>query len=226
MSLQIIGAGWGRTGTESLKKALEYLDFDNCYHMFELMKHPEHLALWEQLEQSGQSDFELLFNGYKSGVDFPVALYYRELIANYPDAKVILTVRDADKWYDSASKTILKGIPPFAIALGKLFGVFSKSLRVLPAQNRWIKRILYNKEGLFQGKKEDREFMKSLFKQWNDEVKKTVPEEKLLVFEVKDGWEPLCKFLNVPVPTIPFPRSNEGVDFQKNMRKRSMGKEV
>ncbi|MEP7127738.1 MAG: sulfotransferase family protein [Chitinophagales bacterium] len=226
MSLKIIGAGWGRTGTESLKIALEHLGFGKCYHMFELMKDSTRAKYWLQLEKGEQPDYDALFKDYQSAVDFPAALYYREFMKQYPDAKVILTVRDADKWYDSASKTILKGIPAGVIFFAKVFGIFSKNLRALPKAQKWLDRILFKETGLFQNQSKNREAMKAIFNKWNEEVQQTVPADKLLVFEVKEGWEPLCKFLNVAVPEIPFPKSNDSESFRKRARKGIMRRDV
>ncbi len=218
MSLKIIGAGAGRTGTESLKQALEQLGFGKCYHMFELMKNPTHLLEWEKLEHDLKPDYDLLFKNYQSAVDFPAAMYYREFMKQYPDAKVILTVRDADKWYNSASKTIFKKIPSLVLALAKVFGLFSKSARSFPKGYDYTTRIVH--KGFFSNKIDDREHCKKVFNTWNEEVKRNVPSEKLLVFEVKDGWEPLCKFLSVPVPATAFPKSNDRDTFDKKMTKR------
>ena len=115
--LKVIGAGLGRTGTESLKKALEQLGFAKCYHMFELMKHPEHLSEWQALRRGQAPNYDFLFEGYASCADFPAAIYYQEFMEKYPEAKVILTVRDPDRWFDSASKTIFKKPRPFSWSL-------------------------------------------------------------------------------------------------------------
>src|SRR5579862_2420486 len=132
MALKVIGAGWGRTGTESLKKALEILGFDKCYHMLELIKYPEQLVYWEQLHRKEKPDYDKLFDGYQSSVDFPSSLYYKEFMLQYPDAKVILSWRPADKWYESASKTILKPIPQSMFLIIRIFGIFSRNLRLFP----------------------------------------------------------------------------------------------
>lgn len=220
MALKVIGAGMGRTGTESLKLALEQLGYGKCYHMYELIKDNSRFPCWLQLEKGEVPDYDVLFDGYQSAVDFPAALYYREFMKQYPDAKVILTVRDAGSWYDSASKTILKGIPSPVLFMARVLGVFSARLRNLPLASEWLNRILFNEQALFRGQAKNREAMMQLFTAWNEEVKRTVPANKLLVFEVKDGWEPLCRFLDVAVPPVPFPRSNDSQDFQKKSMKR------
>lgn len=216
--LKVIGAGLGRTGTESLKKALEQLGFGNCYHMFELMKNPEHLPEWEKLQRGETPNYELLFKGYQSCTDFPAAIYYREFMQQYPEAKVVLTVRDADKWYDSAAKTIFRKIPAVFMAMLPLFGLFSKMARSYLPIHTCAQSVVH--EGFFYGRTHDREYTKTIFNAWNEEVKRTVPVERLLVFEVKDGWQPLCDFLGVPAPSVPFPRANDGDSFDKNLVKR------
>jgi hypothetical protein len=218
--LKVIGAGFGRTGTESLKQALEQLGFGKCYHMFELMKNPEHLAEWETLERGETPNYDLLFRDYQSCTDFPAALYYREFMQQYPNSKVVLTVRDADKWYESATNTILREIPSFFLALIRFFGLFSKTAQAYPAIHHYAVRIIHR--GIFEGRVHDREHTKAIFNAWNEEVTRTVPAERLLVFQVKDGWEPLCHFLGVSVPSTPFPRSNDGASFDQNLVKRIM----
>lgn len=217
--LKVIGAGLGRTGTESLKKALELLGFGACYHMFELtMKRPEHLPEWEKLARGEKPDYERLFGGYQSTTDFPACIYYREFMAQYPQAKVVLTVRDADKWYDSAAKTIFRGVPAPLVALFRFVGLFSKKMRAVPPTIDYANEIVHNR--FFEGRTRDREYAKAIFNAWNEEVKRTVPPDRLLVFEVKDGWEPLCRFLGVPVPSTPFPHANKGDSFEKDFVKR------
>ncbi len=217
--LKVIGAGLGRTGTESLKQALELLGFGACYHMFELtIKHPEHLPEWESLMRGERPDYERLFGGYQSTTDFPACIYYRELMAQYPQAKVVLTVRDADKWYDSAAKTIFRGVPAPIIALARFAGLFSKKARAVPAALEYATEIVHRR--FFEDRTHDREHVKAIFNAWNEEVKRTIPPDRLLVFEVKDGWEPLCRFLGVPVPAAPFPHANKGDSFEKDLLKR------
>ena len=112
MSLKVIGAGFGRTGTKSLKQALEDLGFGPCYHMVEAFAHPEHVPVWEAAAQGEPVEWEDIFRGYQSAVDWPAAAFYAQLMARYPDARVILTVRDPDRWYESVLNTLY--------AMGKL----------------------------------------------------------------------------------------------------------
>jgi hypothetical protein len=217
MALKVIGAGWGRTGTESLKMALEQLGFDRCYHGFDLMNDGRKLQYWKQLHDEGKTDYEALFNGYLAAVDTPAAYYYRELMQQYPEAKVVLTVRDAGKWYDSAVNTIFKRPPPTKYAILKFLGRLSKKLSYVPQIDEHLQAIFFRDE--FKNKLDDREFMIAWYNQWNERVKTTVPPDRLLVYEVAQGWEPLCKFLNVPVPATPFPQTNKKENFQQRVEK-------
>lgn len=224
MPLRVIGAGFGRTGTESLKRALEELGFGPCDHMFELLKSTWRVEHLEALERGDTSGLDKLFEGFQSAVDFPFAKYYRELMVAYPEAKVILTVRDADSWYESARKTILRGLPPGALLVARALGVVSKNARGFPRCWAYVKAVLF--DGLFEGKAGDREFMIALYSRWNEEVQKVVPPERLLVFKVKDGWKPLCDFLGVDVPDKPFPRANDGASFKERTGIRGMAKTI
>ena len=217
--LEVIGAGLGRTGTESLKKALEQLGFSKCYHMFELMKHPENLPEWEKLGRGETPNYDLLFGGYSSCTDFPAAMYYQNLMQKYPGAKVVLTVRDPDSWFDSASKTIFKQPPSIFLGLMRIVGVFSKKARSMMAVWSFARSLVHDR--FFDGSIRDRERTKSIFVAWNQEVHRVVPPDRLLVFDVSEGWTPLCRFLDVPIPDVPFPRSNERGSFRKEMVKRS-----
>jgi hypothetical protein len=216
MALEVIGAGWGRTGTESLKAALEMLGFGTCYHMFELLRRTRQVKHWEALARGERPDYDDLFRGFRSAVDFPAAKYYRELAAEYPNAKVVLSVRDPASWYESASKTILRGIPPPMRLVPPLLGVFSPNIRGMGPLMTHLEKDLYN--GFFEGKARDKDHMIARFVAWNEEVQRTIPKERLLVYEVKQGWEPLCAFLGKPVPSEPFPRNNDGASFQRRTR--------
>lgn len=222
MALEVIGAGFGRTGTESLKEALEKLGFGRCDHMFELLKSTHRVEHLEALDRGEDVDFETLFDGFRSAVDFPYAMYYRELMAAYPDAKVVLSVRDADAWYDSAIKTIFRGLPPGAVGIARVAGVVNKNARGFPRWYRYVQSSLM--DGFFEGRRHDRDYMIDRFNSWNEEVKATVPADRLLVFEAVQGWEPLCEFLDVPVPDEPFPRSNAADSFQNRMKLRNIAK--
>lgn len=222
MSLQVIGSGLGRTGTYSLKLALEQLGFNKCYHMAELFQHTEGVVQFENAESNKPVDWDKLFDGYTSAVDYPVARYYKQLMQKYPQAKIIHTIRDEESWYQSASKTIIWASKP---SVGRILKLMIK----LPFSPVLRKQMAVLK---FNGKLIDREFGSDYknkesviahYRQHNEEVMKTVPPERLLVYNVRDGWEPLCKFLNVPVPTQPFPKTNSRDEFIgriKNIKKQ------
>ncbi len=217
MALQVIGAGTGRTGTMSLKLALEQLGFSRCYHMVELLRHPEDVVHWERASRGEPVDWNTLFAGYQASVDYPGYLHYKALTQRYPEVKVILTVRDPEAWYESALATIYRAEPglaqklkmglalPFSPRLRKLLRVFRLSGEV------W--------EREFEGRFDDKDFAVARFVRHNEEVRRTVPADRLLVYEVKEGWEPLCTFLGVPVPDMPFPRSNDRQAFQAQQRR-------
>jgi hypothetical protein len=209
MTLQIIGAGFGRTGTKSLKVALEELGFGKCYHMEEVVKNRGHLIRWAEIAEGGKADWDALFSGYQSGVDWPVSAYYKELMVAYPDAKVILTFREPERWYESFTTTLY--------AAEVKFGKYS---RVIPPANRFLrglKKVVW--EGIFQNRVEDKAYAIEVFKDHFEEVKRTVPRERLLIFEARQGWEPLCAFLGVPVPgDRPFPHENDRAMWRRLLR--------
>ena len=191
MALAVIGAGLGRTATFSLKVALEHLGFGPCYHMSEVFAGARrNVPLWLDAID-GRPDWDAIFEGFHSTTDYPACTYWRELVEHYPRAKVILTVRDPDTWFDSVSETIfsdgmqasLRGSPTGDMMQGVIFDAFGERLR-------------------------DRDFMTEWFIRRNREVIDALPPERLLVFSPKEGWEPLCGFLGVPVPNEPFPRIN------------------
>jgi Sulfotransferase domain len=190
MPLQVIGAGLGRTGTLSLKVALEQLGFDRCYHMTEVLINPAHAPLWIEAAE-GRPDWQRLFDGYRATVDYPGCRHWRELADAYPEAKVILSLRDPDKWFESTQATI-----------------FAESARhrfMFPELTEFFDRLVYAQ---FGDRLHDRDFMIAEFRRHNDEVRNSIAPERLLVFEARQGWEPLCEFLDVPVPAAPFPRTN------------------
>lgn len=215
MPLKVVGAGFGRTGTMSLKVALEELGFGPCYHMIELFGHPEHAALWEAASQGKPVDWEEIFSGYRATTDWPACSFYRELTKRYPDAKVILTVRDPGRWYESTYNTIyglrsLISSPVFRLAAPLRPG--------LGRAARMNDRLIW--QDTFGGSLEDRQHAIEVFERHNDEVKKYVPPERLLVYEVKEGWGPLCEFLGVEIPDKPFPHLNDADTFRRTIRVR------
>ncbi len=213
MTIKVIGAGYGRTGTLSLKSALETLGFGKCYHMIELLQNPGGVEFWEAASQGKPINWKALFQGYQAIVDFPGCSFYQDLMQYYPDAKVVLTVRDPQAWYESSLNTIYKagpqGIQKLLITLQL---PFSAKLRRVMRVFRLADQVYWR--GEFQGRFQDKEYAIECFQQHIEEVKRVVPVEQLLVYEVKEGWEPLCGFLDVPAPLgEPFPRLNERETF-------------
>lgn len=200
MRLQIIGSGFGRTGTMSTKMALEQLGFGPCHHMVEVMGNPEQPAKWAALAQGEDVDWSEVFDGYNSQIDFPGASVWHELSIAFPEAKVIHTERPEDEWWDSYSATIRK------------FFIHRKSIALPPP----VADIFENMDklviqGVFGGL--ERESSIAAYRRNNEKVRATIPAEKLLVFTPSDGWDPLCRFLGVPVPASNFPRSNAREEF-------------
>jgi Sulfotransferase domain len=203
--MQVIGVGVGRTGTLSLKAALEQLDLGPCFHMRNVLDHRDRLPLWEAAADGRPVDWNAVFAGYRSSVDWPGAAFWRELLAYYPDAKVILTVRDPARWYDSVRSTIFQ-----------LFGggtdsdLAAEALRRIPGiakMHAFNRKVVWDGPFL-QGRFDDREFAMQAFTRHNATVQREVPPERLLVYEVSQGWEPLCEFLGVAVPDEEFPHLN------------------
>jgi hypothetical protein len=199
MTLKIIGAGLGRTGTFSLKAALTQLGFGPCHHMEEVAANmPVQLPLW-QAALRGEPDWEATFEGFQSAVDWPVARFYREMNAVYPDAKFILSHRSPQSWAESFSQTIYKLLAEIDSAPEHL--------------REWLSMVveLLRQNGIPPGM--DVAALKAAFESHSEAVKAEIPAERLLVYQVKDGWEPLCAFLDVPVPDDPFPRTNNRKEF-------------
>jgi hypothetical protein len=201
MTLEIIGAGFGRTGTSSLKVALEHLGFGPAHHMFEVRDNPPQVQLWAAAARGERVDWDSIFSGYRSQVDWPGARYWRELAAHYPKAKVILTVRDPDEWFDSVEATILR----LLAARGQIEDPHLSSLVDMVHELIEI--------GEFSGRMTDREHAISVFRARIVEVQATIPTARLLTFDVSAGWEPLCAFLGCEVPAISFPRLNSSKQF-------------
>ena len=213
MTIEVIGAGFGRTGTLSLKFALETLGFDKCYHMMEVMLNEGHVAQWRQAAQGEKIEWHDLYQGYRATVDWPSASFWRELRFVYPDAKVILTLRDSERWYTSVMNTIWK-LSSTALEQGESRG-----------DQEMIERALMGREviwdGVFGGRMKDKNHVIKCFEQHNQEVIDSVPQEQLLVYRPGDGWKPLCEFLQKPVPDAKYPRVNSTEEFLGIWKKRS-----
>ncbi len=210
MTLKVIGAGFGRTGTTSIKAALEQLGFSRCYHFTECFRHPSHPSQWEDAWAGRPVDWEQLFDGYQATVDWPGCSFYRDLMERYPDAKVLLSTRDPNSWYESVLGTIYR--IPGSLMLALVKPILSH-FRVL---FRAVDDAIW--QGTFDGRFEDREYAIAVFERHNEAVRRYVPPERLLVFDVKQGWEPLCRFLDVEVPDGPFPYLNDAKLIQRSLR--------
>lgn len=197
MSLEVIGSGLGRTGTKSLQSALDLLGFGPCYHMVEVFAHPDSMPLWIAAGE-GRADWDAIFAGYRSAVDYPAAAYWQSLASYYPRAKIVHTVRDPASWFESTQMTIFRadGVAQKAIGegtkIGEFFASFTRDL---------------------QGRLNDRAFLIDYFRHDTEAVKAAIPADRLLVYDVKSGWEPLCDFLGVEVPDLPFPNENSRAEF-------------
>ena len=213
----------GRTGTLSLKLALEELGYGPCYHMAEVMDRRDRIKAWRNIGDGGPADWGEIYRGFRSTVDWPGAAHWRELVDAFPEAKVVLSVRDPQRWYESALKTI------FSFPLRRrnrldrfrynLFSVLNPPSMAVPQMlDRVWNRIF---DGRQFDKPGDREFAIEAFQRHNEEVKAYVPANRLLVYQVSEGWEPLCAFLGVPVPETPFPRVNETEAFRRDIAART-----
>ena len=196
MALQVIGAGFGRTGTASLKLALETLLKAPCYHMSEVLGRAGHVDMWSEAA-AGRPDWESIFEGYAATVDFPAANYWRELAAHYPDAKIILSVRDADRWFDSTQDTI-----------------FSPRLQSFQAGTRWGAMIKATIDDHLGGRMNDRASLTAAFNRHVETVRAEFGPDRLLEYKAGDGWRPLCRFLGVPEPDEPYPHINSTQEFE------------
>lgn len=198
MPLEIIGAGFGRTGTFSLKAALERLGFGPCHHMSEVIDNTRQIRLWNDAV-AGSLDFDTIFAGFRSAVDFPVSAFWPEVLSASPDAKVILSEREADDWYASFSQTILP------LILDKASW---------PEERRaWFEMIDKVIIGKALGGRTDRDGILAAFQANSDAVRALEARGQALVFRSSDGWAPLCAFLGVEVPNEPYPKTNARADF-------------
>lgn len=217
MPLKVIGAGFGRTGTLSTYAALNKLGFP-CYHMTEVIGNKNnraHVEFWLKVANAPageQHNWEEVFANYTAAVDNPAGCVWQELSSAYPNAKVILTLhsKGAEAWYDSTMTTIYR--------IGRLWqlkpiGLFVPRLRRFGEMTR---KLVW--ERTHRGEMENRAKALAQYDRRIEDVKKAIPAERLLVFSADQGWEPLCRFLGVPVPAEPFPNVNDRATMQKTIR--------
>jgi hypothetical protein len=200
--LSVIGVGFPRTGTMSLKLALEELGFGPCYHMIEVFDRLDDIPLWLQAA-SGQTAWERIFSGFRSTSDAPACCFWQELVAEYPDAKVILTERDADDWYESFEETVYPVI---------CSGVHSPDAGHRALQEMARELVL---DLLLQGRFEDRARAIEIYQAHNRAVREHVDPDRLLILRLGEGWQPLCEFLQKEVPSVPFPHTNTRMEFRE-----------
>ncbi len=205
MALSVIGAGFGRTGTASLKIALEQLGFGPCHHMEEVLKHPAQLPYWQDAAARRAVDWEAAFAGYSSAVDWPSAHYWRELAAFYPAAKVILTRRPEEAWWNSFSQTI-------KVVIDQRATIPAPHVRACMEMGAEVV------EGQTFGGSMDKVSALSAYHRRTEEVRAAIPAGRLLVFDVAQGWGPLCRFLGVAEPAGAFPRTNSVDAFWQAVR--------
>ena len=208
MPLQVIGAGFGRTGTLSLKAALERLGLSKCHHMTEVMAKPKTAAIWLAASRGEAVDWGAAMEGCQAAVDWPSCTYYKELMAAFPEAKVLLSVRDPERWYESVRTTIFE----LSVRSPRWLAWIAPPFRAVLSVS---KACVWS---TFDGRFEDRDHAIAVFKDHIAEVKRVVPADRLLVFEVAQGWGPLCEFLGVPVPDEPFPHLNDRAVMMKRVR--------
>jgi hypothetical protein len=194
MTLRIVGAGLGRTGTLSLKLALEKLLGAPCYHMMEVFAHPEHVEPWHAAARGDMPDWKALFAGYAAAVDWPAAAFWPEISAAFPDAIVLLSVRDPESWWQSASTTIFPT---------------SKEQAGTP----WHAMVEAMFRSRFTAELENREACIAAFERHNARVRASVPPQRLLEWKAADGWTPLCNALGLAIPAEAFPKVNTSEEF-------------
>lgn len=215
--LQLINAGLGRTGTTSLKVALERLGFGPCFHMFDVVDDESRLRRWEGIVCDGETpDWEAVFDGYAAAVDGPCAIYHRQLKEAFPEAKMVLTVRDPEEWYRSTYDTLYQ------------FALRSEANPPRPGSRqarlfRITSTMVWN--GLFGGRFSDKDHAIEVYLRHNEEVVRAFGDD-LLVYDVRQGWGPLCDFLGVEAPEEDFPHANDAASMRRRIARVAAGEAV
>ena len=210
MVIKVIGASFGRTATLSLKHALETLLSARCYHMHEVIENPKnasHIQLWQEATGGRDIDWASMLADYEAIVDWPGCRFYKELLTAFPQAKVILTKRNFDSWYESVLTTI------YQVSMIPLPWLTPHKIKCLYSM---LHAVVWN--GTFQGKFLDKEFARGIYESHIADVANHVPPDRLLIFEPQQGWGPLCRFLDLPCPSIPFPHLNDTNEFRARTR--------
>jgi sulfotransferase family protein len=197
MGLAVLGAGFGRTGTLSLKIALEQLGSGPCYHMSELLRDPERASAWTRAALGSPVDWDAVLAGYGSAVDWPACAFWHELLVAYPECKVVLSLRDPVEWYASFESTVLPRLADRSPA--RFTEPHGRRM------SEMLERVILDRS--LRGRADPAAAI-SAYESHNDAVRATVPPEQLLEYKVAEGWTPLCDFLGVSPPLTPFPRTN------------------
>ncbi|KAJ5965798.1 hypothetical protein N7481_012512 [Penicillium waksmanii] len=217
--MKVLALGVGRTGTASLRKALEQLGYAKCYHMLcASVENPPDCLMWHDALNAkykgkgefGRKEWDQLLGDCQAVCDWPACAFAKELIEAYPDAKVILNIRDIDQWHTSVTKTVYwrvsdpehKFLANFSWAAGMYY----------PMLNKFFETFF---RGDFPNKG------KQIYKEHVAEVRSLVPPERLLEYSINDGWDPLCKFLEEEIPHDSFPHGNDVADFRKRCNTRN-----
>ena len=204
MALRVVGAGLGRTGTMSLKLALEQLLGGRCYHMYETFERPDDGPVWARAANGDEPDWDTFLAEYVATVDWPACDFWRSLADANPDALVLLSVRDsADEWWKSANATIFQAMKQMSKAAGN--------------ERPWQAEFFSARESTFA----DAGSAKAFYDAHNANVRATVPAERLLEYHAGDGWEPLCAALGVAVPSEPYPHTNTTEEFRERLEGRA-----
>jgi hypothetical protein len=226
--LQVIGAGLPRTGTTSTRAALERLGFGPCYHMFEIITHPDHVDRWLPAATGQPLDWNRVLDGYRATQDWPASHFWREQAAAFPAAKVVLTVRDPHDWFVSFRRLIARRaalyqqgeLPPEVAA------AMDGMLRLTPVLDA-LGRSMFGPDWHFGMDMTDEEGAVAAYHRHVAAVTQALPARRLLVFDVREGWRPLCDFLGVASPEEPFPHLNDAQSMQRNFEQmRATGRLV
>lgn len=209
--MKLIGAGLPRTGTLTQKLAFEQLGLGPCYHWVNVLADLDQVDVWNRA-LDGEGPWEEVFAGSHSTADWPGGYFYKELMDYYPDAKVLLSVRKPDSWEASFRETIVG----LRHGEGLMRLLSSARGEIDPRWSRYLKlvdRMFYGPQGTFKDGWDAPAQLIEQAERHNEEVKRTVPADRLLVWQVTEGWEPLCEFLGVPVPAEPMPHENDRETF-------------
>lgn len=208
--MRVVGAGLGRTGTSSLKVALERLLDAPCYHMSEVFDHPEHVEPWHTAVRGGAVDWSQIFDGYSAAVDFPAAVFWEELAETYPDSIILLSMRDAESWWRSADRTILPNVR-------------HRPDDDSPNRQAWWEMVRDLFASRFSSDLDDPIAVKAAFERHVAMVRERAPQDRLVEWHPSRGWEPLCDALGTPIPDEPFPHRNTAEEFVARRRTRLPG---